>query len=91
VTVRKLVDSDESIAKAKNKSGLMSSHKMSDQVQEYLDLQNNKPVLDEVLAGLRADNVLYTKLRQRDLIQESYGSKSIIKRLIEDIKDLAYF
>ena len=91
VTVRKLVDSDESIAKAKNKSGLMSSHKMSDQVQEYLDLQNNKPVLDEVLSGLRADNVLYTKLRQRDLIQESYGSKSIIKRLIEDIKDLAYF
>ena len=91
VTVRKIVDSDESIAKAKNKSGLMSSHKMSDQVQEYLDLQNNKPVLDEVLSGLRADNVLYTKLRQRDLIQESYGSKSIIKRLIEDIKDLAYF
>ena len=91
VTVRKLVDSDESIAKAKNKGGLMSSHKMSDQVQEYLDLQNNKPVLDEVLSGLRADNVLYTKLRQRDLIQESYGSKSIIKRLIEDIKDLAYF
>ena len=44
-----------------------------------------------VLSGLRADNVLYTKLRQRDLIQESYGSKSIIKRLIEDIKDLAYF
>jgi len=91
VTVRKIVDSDESIAKAKNKSDLMSSHKMSDQVQEYLDLQNNKPVLDEVLSGLRADNVLYTKLRQRDLIQESYGSKSIIKRLIEDIKDLAYF
>jgi len=25
------------------------------------------------------------------LIQESYGSKSIIKRLIEDINDLAYF
>ncbi len=91
VTVRKVVDSDESIAKAKNKTGLISSHKMSDQVQEYLDLQNNKPVLDEVLSGLRADNVLYTKLRQRDLIQESYGSKSIIKRLIEDIKDLAYF
>ena len=91
VTVRKLVDSEDSIAKAKTKGGLMSSHKMSDQVQEYLDLQNNKPVLDEVLSGLRADNELYTKLRQRDLIQESYGSKSIIKRLIEDIKDLAYF
>lgn len=59
VTVRKVVDSDDSIAKAKNKDGLVSSHKMSDQVQEYLDLQNNKPVLDEVLAGLRADNVLY--------------------------------
>ncbi|CAN1525748.1 Type II/III secretion system [Burkholderiaceae bacterium] len=91
VTVRRLVDSDDSIAKAKNKTGLMSSHKMSDQVQEYLDLQNNKPVLDEVLAGLRADNGLYTKLRQRDLIQESYGSKTMIKRLIEDIKDMAYF
>ncbi len=91
VTVRRLVDSDDSIAKAKNKTGLMSSHKMSDQVQEYLDLQNNKPVLDEVLAGLRADNGLYTKLRQRDLIQESYGSKTMIKRLIEDIKDMVYF
>ena len=91
VTVRKLVDSDDSIAKAKNKGGLMSSHKMSDQVQEYLDLQNNKPVLDEVLSGLRADNGLYTKLRQRDLIQESYGSKSMIQRLIEDIRDMAYF
>jgi len=55
VTVRKLVDSEDSIAKAKNKSGLMSSHKMSDQVQEYMDLLNNKPVLDEVLSGLRAD------------------------------------
>jgi type II secretory pathway component GspD/PulD (secretin) len=91
VTVRKLVDSEDSIAKAKNKSGLMSSHKMSDQVQEYLDLQNNKPVLDEVLAGLRADNVLYTKLRQRDLIQESYGSKSMIQRLIDDLKDIVLF
>ena len=91
VTVRKIVDSDDSIAKAKNKTGLISSHKMSDQVQEYLDLQNNKPVLDEVLSGLRADNGLYTKLRQRDLIQESYGSKSMIQRLIEDIRDMAYF
>jgi len=44
-----------------------------------------------VLAGLRADNVLYTKLRQRDLIQDSYGSKSFIKKLISDIKDMAYF
>jgi hypothetical protein len=29
---------------------------------------------------LRADNELYAKLRQRDLIQESYGPKSIIKK-----------
>ena len=79
------------LTKAKNKAGLVSSHKMSDQVQEYLDLQNNMPVLDEVLAGLRADNGLYSKLRQRDLIQESYGSKTIIRRLIADIKDLAHF
>jgi hypothetical protein len=64
---------------------------MSDQVQEYLDLQNNKPVLDEVLSGLRADNVLYTKLRQRDLIQESYGSKSMINRLIDDLRDIVLF
>jgi tetratricopeptide (TPR) repeat protein len=91
VTVRKLVDSEESVAKAKNKTGLISAHKMSDQVQEYLDLQNNKPVLDEVLSGLRADNVLYTKLRQRDLIQESYGSKSMINRLIDDLRDIVLF
>jgi hypothetical protein len=29
---------------------------------------------------LRADNGLNAKLRQRDLIQESYGPKSIIKK-----------
>lgn len=91
VTVRKLVDSDESIASAKNKSGLVSSHKMSDQVQEYLDLQKNKPVLDEVLAGLRADNGLYTKLRQRDLIQESATSKGVIQKIIDDVRSMVYF
>ncbi len=39
---------------------------------------------------LRADNELYAKLRQRDLIQESYDPKSIIKKLISYIKDLAF-
>ena len=91
VTVRKLVDSDESVDKAKNKTGLISAHKLSSQVQEFMDLQNNVPVMDEVITGLRNDNSLYTKLRQRDLIQDSYGSKSLVKKIVHDLMDMAYF
>ena len=91
VTVRRLVDSDESVALAKNKDGLISAHKLSSQVQEFMDLQNNIPVLDEVIAGLRNDNSLYHKLRQRDMIQDSYGSKNLVKKIIFDLMDMAYF
>ena len=91
VTVRRLVDSDESVALAKNKDGLVSAHKLSSQVQEFMDLQNNVPVLDEVITGLRADNSLYHKLRQRDMIQDSYGSKNLLKKIIFDLMDMAYF
>ena len=91
VTVRKLVDSDESVAQAKNKTGLISAHKLSSQVQEFMDLQNNNPVLDEVITGLRADNSLYHKLRQRDMIQDSYGSKNLVKKIVYDLMDMAYF
>jgi tetratricopeptide (TPR) repeat protein len=91
VTVRRLVDSDESVALAKNKDGLISAHKLSSQVQEFMDLQNNVPALDEVITGLRSDNSLYTKLRQRDMIQESYGSKNLLKKIIFDMMDMSYF
>ena len=91
VTVRRLVDSDESIAKAKNKTGLISAHKLSAQVQEFMDLQNNVPVLDEVIHGLRNDNSLYTRLRQRDMIQDAYGSKGLLHKIIHDLKDMAYY
>ena len=91
VTVRKLVDSDASIALAKNKTGLISAHKLSSQVQEFMDLQNNIPVMDEVINGLRNDNSLYQKLRQRDMLQDSYGSKNLLKKIIMDLTDMAYF
>jgi hypothetical protein len=91
VTVRRLVDSDESIAKTKNKTGLISAHKLSSQVQEFMDLQNNVPVLDEVIHGLRNDNSLYTRLRQRDMIQDAYGSKGLLHKIIHDLKDMAYY
>ncbi len=91
VTVRKLVDSDESVAKAKNKTGLVSAHKLSSQVQEFMNLQNNVPVMDEVISGLRNDNSLYHLLRQRDMIQDSYGSKNLVRKIIFDLADMAYF
>jgi len=91
--VRKLVDSDESIAsaKSKNKQGLVSAHKLSSQVQAFTELQKNMPVLDEVIQGLHNDNSLYTRLRQRDLIQEPYGSKSLLKKIVHDFTELLYF
>jgi Flp pilus assembly secretin CpaC len=93
ITVRKLVDTEDSLAKAKNVDGKssVSLHKLSDEVDEFMKLQNNKPVLDEVLSGLKNDNFLFRKLSKRDLIQESYGSKRFLDRIIGDIKELLYF
>jgi tetratricopeptide (TPR) repeat protein len=93
ITVRKLVDSDESRDKAKqsDSGATLSLHKLSDEVDEFMKIQNNKPVLDEVLSGLKKDNFLFQKLSKRDLIQESYGSKNFLDRIIGDLKDMLYF
>ena len=91
VTVRRLVDNDAEIAKAKNKKGLISRHKLSEQVEAFVTLQNAQPVLDEVLAGLAKDNGLYRRLKTRDLIQESLSHQNIIERIIQDVKDMLYY
>jgi len=91
VTVRRLVDDKDSAYLAKNPTGTINGHKLATQVQEFLDLQSNQTVMDEVLTGLRSDNSLYMRLRNRDVIQESHNSKSIIQRILIDLKELAYF
>jgi hypothetical protein len=91
VTVRRLVDDKDSAYLAKNPTGTINGHKLATQVQEFLDLQSNQTVMDEVLTGLRADNSLYMRLRNRDVIQESHSSKSVIQRILIDLKELAYF
>ena len=93
ITVRKLVDSDVSRdnAKKSDSAATVSLHKLSDEVDEFMKIQNNKPVLDEVLSGLKKDNFLFQKLSKRDLIQESYGSKKFLDRIIVDLKDMLYF
>jgi len=91
ITVRKLVDSEDSVRKAGNTKGTLSTHKLSEEVEEFMGLQNNKPVMDEVLAGLKKDNFLYKRLSQRDVLQESYGSMKFLDRIILDLKDMMYF
>jgi type II secretory pathway component GspD/PulD (secretin) len=93
ITVRKLIDSDDSRNNAKNanNNASVSLHKLSDEVDEFMKLQNNKPVLDEVLSGLKRDNFLFRKLSKRDLIQESYGSQRFLDRILIDLKEMLYF
>jgi hypothetical protein len=91
ITVRKLIDSDESASKAKVAKGSISTHKLSDEVDAFMNLQNNRPVLDEVLTGLKKDNFLFKKLSQRDILQDSYGSQKALDRIINDLKDMLYF
>ncbi len=91
VTVRRLVDDKDSEFLAKNPSGTINGHKLANQVQEFIDLQSNQTVMDEVLNGLRKDNSLYQRLRNRDVVQESYSSQSVLQRLLIDLKELAYF
>jgi type II secretory pathway component GspD/PulD (secretin) len=91
VTVRRLVDDKDSIYLAKNPVGTINGHKLATQVQEFIDLQSNQTVMDEVLNGLKKDNSLYQRLRNRDVVQESYSSQSVLQRLLIDLKELAYF
>jgi Tfp pilus assembly protein PilF len=91
VTVRRLVDDKDSAHLARNPAGTINGHKLANQVQEFIDLQSNQTVMDEVLNGLRKDNSLYQRLRNRDVIQESYSSQSVLQRLLTDLKELAYF
>ena len=91
VTVRRLVDDKDSEFLAKNPVGTINGHKLASQVQEFIDLQSNQTVMDEVLNGLKKDNSLYQRLRSRDVIQQSYSSQSVLKRLLTDLKELAYF
>jgi tetratricopeptide (TPR) repeat protein len=91
VTVRRLVDDKDSEFLAKNPVGTINGHKLASQVQEFIDLQSNQTVMDEVLNGLKKDNSLYQRLRNRDIVQESYSSQSVLQRLLTDLKELAYF
>lgn len=91
VTVRRLVDDKDSVYLAKNPVGTINGHKLASQVQEFIDLQSNQTVMDEVLNGLKKDNSLYQRLRNRDVVQESYSSQSVLQRLLIDLKELAYF
>ena len=91
ITVRKLVDTEDAASKANGTKGTLSTHKLSDEVDEFMGLQNNKPVMDEVIAGLKKDNFLYKRLSQRDVLQDSYGSQRFLDRIINDLKDMLYF
>lgn len=91
ITVRKLIDSEDSASKAKDSQGSISTHKLSDEVDSFMNLQNNRPVLDEVLNGLKKDNFLFKKLSQRDVLQDSYGSQKALDRIISDLKEMLYF
>ena len=91
ITVRKLIDSDESASQASGTKDTISTHKLSEEVNEFIGLQSSKPALDEVIAGLKKDNFLYKRLSQRDILQEGYGSQKNLDRVINDLKDMLYF
>ena len=91
VTVRRLINNDEALAKARNKNGLVSMHKLSSQIDHFIELQNSHPVLDEVLSSLVKDNGLYRRLKSRDLIQESTSHLNALQLLIKDAQELFYY
>lgn len=91
VTVRRLVDDDDSVFLAKNPKGTVNGHKLSSQVSEFIDLQSNNTVLDEVLQGMRSDNSLYQRLRNRDAVQEPYSSRSVLQKILTDLKEIIYY
>lgn len=91
VTVRRLIDSQDAAQKAQDSGASVATHKLAAKVKDYLSLQANKPVLDELFTVLRQDNSLFSRLSQRDLIQDLQGSKPRIDRILTDLKEMAYF
>ena len=88
---RRLVNSDEEIAKARSKKDLVSRHKLSSQIDAFIDLQNSQPILDEVLSSLSKDNGLCKRSKARDLIQESISHHNVLKRTLNDAKQMFYY
>lgn len=90
ITIRRPPDSETEAAKAKTKPGV-APHKLSGTVNQYAELQSVSPVIDEVLAKLRAEHPLYRQLREKDLIPESTGAKSKLQSILNDFKEMIYY
>ena len=90
ITIRRPPDSETEAEKAKTKSGV-SPHKLSGVVNDYVRLQSIPPVIDTVLAKLRAEHPRYRQLREKDLIPESAGSKSKLQSILNDFKEMIYY
>lgn len=90
ITIRRPPDSETEAEKAKTKPGV-SPHKLSGVVDDYVRLQSIPPVIDGILAKLRAEHPRYRQLREKDLIPESTGSKSKLQSILDDFKEMIYF
>lgn len=90
ITIRRPPDSETEAEKAKTKPGV-SPHKLSGAVDDYVRLQSIPPVIDEIMAKLRAQHPRYRQLREKDLIPESAGSKSKLQSILDDFKEMIYF
>lgn len=90
ITIRRPPDIETEAEKATTKPGV-SPHKLSGVVDDYVRLQSIPPVIDEILAKLRAKHPRYRQLREKDLIPESTGAKSKLQSILNDFKEMIYF
>lgn len=91
VTVRKVVSGDGKQKDLKLKEGELSTHKLSERINEFFRLQKKRPVIDELLEVLQKDNQLYRRLIDRDVLQESWSSQSRLDRTLKEFKDAIYY
>jgi len=92
VTVRKVVTSEAEaeLARDGTRTGI-STHKISRQIDEYLGLQKNRAVVDELLELLPKDNRIYRRLRDRDVIQESWSARDRLQIFVQELREMIYF
>jgi hypothetical protein len=90
ITVRRPPDSEMETEKTAAKSGA-TPHKLSGTVNEFMRLQSISPVIDEALVTLQAQNQLYKRLRNKDLVPEDIGSKSRLQSILDDFKEMIYY
>lgn len=91
LTVRKVVATEAETVAARSVKDGASRHMLSKNVDEFVALQKNRPVVDSLLGSLSKGNEMYRRLRDGDVALENWSDKGRLRRMLDELKELIFF